>query len=92
MSQKQIHFTASGRVQGVFFRANTQDLAKSYGLTGWVRNLQNGNVEGVAEGEEVELKRFIEELEESPGASKVDELQVEWKPSKGEFQEFKIVY
>ena len=54
---KRFHVFISGRVQGVFFRANTWKQARSLGLTGWVRNLPDGRVESVFEGEGVPPRR-----------------------------------
>ena len=59
---KRLHLVVSGIVQGVGFRWYTQRIAKSLGLTGWVRNLQNGNVEIVVEGKNDIIEMFISEL------------------------------
>ena len=50
----------SGRVQGVWFRANTKDKAEQLGLNGWVRNTTDGNVEAVFEGEQEQIKKMLE--------------------------------
>ena len=52
MVKARIHVFVSGRVQGVFFRQTTKQLAESLGVNGWIRNLQDGRVEAVFEGEE----------------------------------------
>lgn len=54
------HVTVAGRVQGVFFRAETKREAERYGVKGWVRNMSDGNVEAIFEGEEESVKRLIE--------------------------------
>ena len=51
----RLHAFVSGHVQGVFFRVSTQDEASALGLSGWVRNLRNGSVEVLAEGEEQDI-------------------------------------
>ena len=56
---KRKHVVIEGKVQGVFFRANTQRMAASLGLTGWVRNLPDGRVEVVIEGEENNLAAML---------------------------------
>lgn len=61
-----IHFYVSGRVQGVYFRATTQATARQLGLTGWVRNLPDGRVEGVACGEGKQLDKLVTWLQ-GPG-------------------------
>lgn len=55
---KTIQFTVSGRVQGVGFRYAVQNKARTLGITGWVRNCANGDVEGVAQGEDDELNEL----------------------------------
>lgn len=69
------HFLVSGQVQGVFFRASTQDAANNLGLTGWVRNLPDGRVEVVACGEKAALKRLEQWLWQGPSRARV--LRVE---------------
>lgn len=66
-----------GRVQGVFFRAFTRDAAESAGVRGLVRNLPDGSVEAVLEGEESAVRRVIERMREGPPASRVDRVEVE---------------
>src|SRR5660398_259520 len=56
---KRMHVIISGRVQGVFFRAATRRAAADFNLTGWVRNMDNGRVEAVLEGEDVEVDKMI---------------------------------
>ncbi len=81
-----------GRVQGVWFRANTERKAQSAGLTGWVRNLSDGSVGAVFEGEEEKIKRVLDEIRagEGMGAARVDEASVEWEEFRGEFRGFFI--
>lgn len=60
MSDKdRAHIFVSGRVQGIFFRSSTQKKARELGLTGWVRNLQDGRVEAVFEGEKDKIEKMI---------------------------------
>lgn len=65
-----------GRVQGVFFRQGTFDKAHELGVTGWVRNLSNGNVEVLACGTMQQLDDLCEWLWEGPPAARVEEVQV----------------
>lgn len=67
----------SGRVQGVFYRGWTVDAARSLGLAGWVRNLQSGDVEILAIGEEQAVQALIERCRSGPPAASVDEISVE---------------
>ena len=73
---KTIHFTVIGRVQGVFFRASTKAQAEQLNITGWVRNLSDGNVEGMASGEVKQLDRFQEWLKQGPKMATVSQLTV----------------
>lgn len=88
------HVIFHGRVQGVFFRANTRDKAEMYGLTGWVRNLRDGTVEAVFEGKKSIIERLLSEIKKGKGMgyARVDSMNVMWKKYKGEFDSFKIKY
>jgi acylphosphatase len=85
------HVFISGRVQGVFFRENTKNKARELGVSGWVRNLKDGRVEAVFEGNENEVKRMIEWCHVGPELARVDNVEVIWEEPKGE-NEFKIRY
>lgn len=67
-------FQISGRVQGVFFRASTEEKARSLRLTGWVRNLANGDVEAVACGPEQQLQTFRHWLKQGPPMAEVEQV------------------
>ena len=88
----RVHVWVSGIVQGVFFRANTKDLALRLGVNGWVRNLPDGRVEAVFEGEEEKVKEMIEFCKKGPPGSRVDEIDVKEEKYKGEFNSFEIRY
>lgn len=66
----------SGLVQGVGFRAYTQRVAESYGLSGWVRNLPDGRVEILVEGDEEVLCNFVKDVWRGPRLSRVDKLEI----------------
>lgn len=68
-------FVVSGRVQGVFFRAATEDTARRLGLTGWVRNLPDGSVELVACGDESKLKELERWLWQGPPRARVEQVK-----------------
>jgi len=80
---KAIHFKVSGRVQGVWFRAHTQDAATRNHLCGWVRNLRDGRVEGWAEGLDSDLEPFIAFLHRGSPHAIVDEVELEWTEPEG---------
>jgi acylphosphatase len=73
---RTFHFTVSGRVQGVFFRAATRRQAAMHGITGWVRNLPDGRVEGMACGSPEALAELRRWLQRGPEYARV--LKVEW--------------
>ena len=86
------HIFVSGRVQGVFFRAATRDEARARGLTGWVRNLPDGRVAALFEGERSAIERMIDWCHEGPPFAAVDEVLVDWQPYQSDLEEFRIAY
>ena len=84
------HVYVSGRVQGVFFRAETENNANRHDITGWVRNLPDGQVEAVFEGEKQQVDAIIEFCKRGPPGAYVRKLDVTWEDWTGEFMEFKI--
>lgn len=85
-----IHCLVSGRVQGVLFRAATQDEAERLGVAGWARNLRDGRVEVLACGERERLERLQEWLREGPEQARVDDLEVEERPFDETLRGFEI--
>jgi acylphosphatase len=86
------HVFVSGMVQGVFFRSETQYEAKKRGVTGWVRNLPDGRVEAVFEGEEEKVKQLINFCKHGPPGARVKGVDVRWENYTGEFKDFEIRY
>lgn len=76
---KCIHLIVSGRVQGVFFRDNTRKKATELGLNGYAKNMPDGNVEVIAEGNEEKLKELIEFIKKGPGVAKVTNIKIKHK-------------
>lgn len=89
---KQILLKISGRVQGVFFRAETQEKALSFGLVGWVRNNNNDTVEICAQGDSSALEKFILWCEIGPPDAKVTNVQKTWQEPNPALKEFQIIY
>jgi len=87
---KKLHLVVSGIVQGVGFRWYTQRIAKSLGLTGWVRNLQNGDVEIVVEGKNDIIEMFISELKNGYLGRNISGIKRIEEEYKGEFLDFNI--
>lgn len=90
--KERAHIFVSGRVQGVFFRDHTQRWASSLSLTGWVRNIRDGRVEALVEGDKEKIEELITRLEEGPPSAQVDKVEVSWAGYKGEFKDFRITY
>jgi acylphosphatase len=78
----------SGRVQGVFFRYETRSEAKKRAVTGWIRNVSGGRVEGMFEGEEPDVKALVDFCWKGPSAAKVTNVDVRWEAYVGELCDF----
>lgn len=74
----RVHLRVQGRVQGVGFRYFVLRRALDLGLTGWVANLSNGDVEAEAEGTREALQDLIERVREGPAAARVDRVSEQW--------------
>ena len=81
----------SGIVQGVGFRWFVQDVAMNLGLYGTVRNLYNGDVEVLVEGEKVIIQEMIDKLKKGNRASRIDNCDVKWGNYIGRFSSFRII-
>lgn len=84
------HVFVSGKVQGVYFRDTTRKRAAEHGVDGWVRNLPDGRVEAVVEGDEQALQAMVEFFHEGPPAARVDDVEVEDAPDRGPFEGFEV--
>jgi len=88
--RKRAHVFYSGRVQGVGFRYSAREVACGYEVTGFVRNLPDGRVELVAEGNEEEAKGFLEAIQQSQLGNYIRGEDVNWTTATGEFNRFEI--
>lgn len=86
------HLFINGRVQGVFYRAFTRDIALHLGLKGWVRNLPDGRVEIVFEGIRNDVEQAIKRCLAGPHGAVVSGIDTEWEPYQGNFKDFDIRY
>ncbi|MFZ5596275.1 MAG: acylphosphatase [Bacillota bacterium] len=84
------HVFISGRVQGVYFRAHTMQEADSLNIKGWVRNLPDGRVETVLEGDDESVKSMLEWLKTGIPPARVDDIMVIDENYTGEFLDFRI--
>ena len=92
MVKVKAHVFVGGRVQGIFFRYETRRLAVKFGVCGWVRNLFDGRVEAVFEGEQENVKRLVEFCRRGPPGARVENVEVVWADYKGAFEGFRIRY
>ena len=90
--KKRAHVIISGRVQGVFFRMETQRAAHRCGVSGWVRNKADGTVEAMFEGDKKSVDLILEWCRKGSPPAKVEKTDVNWEDYTGEFEEFKITY
>ncbi len=90
MAEKRMRVLVEGRVQGVFFRANTKKKAEKLGLSGWVKNLDDGRVEAVFEGEGKGLQEILSFCEIGPKLAKVEDVSVEYGEVEG-LEGFKVL-
>jgi len=87
----RVHIFASGRVQGVYFRKSTKKKAKKLNIYGWVRNLSDGRVEAIFEGEENMVEQIIDWCKKGSVFAKVEDLEIIKEGYKGEFSGFEII-
>ena len=92
MSMKQIHIFVTGRVQGVFFRQSTRVMAIKNNVNGWVRNLDDGRVEIVAQGKEQDIDNLTNWCKTGPANSRVDEFELKEELIAEEFENFEVRY
>ena len=81
-----------GRVQGVGYRFFAERFALELGITGYAKNLYNGDVEVVAQAEKVVLETFLAKLREGPRMSKVTDIDVEWQSVSEQYPNFDIQF
>jgi acylphosphatase len=86
------HVFVNGRVQGVFFRSQTKNNADRNDVKGWVRNLPDGRLEAVFEGEKEAVQMLIDFCNHGPSGARVTTVELMWETYKGEFDRFKIKY
>ena len=91
MAREQVQVYYAGRVQGVGFRATVKRVAHGFEVTGVVRNLPDGRVELVAEGDRLELEEFQQAIRESGLRAFIRHEEARWAPAKNEFRGFEIV-
>ena len=92
MKQQRVHLLVSGKVQGVFFRQALKVVAKKNNVLGWVKNLKDGCVEAILEGDNKSINSVIEWTSIGPANSRVDDIEVSNEEFKNEFSTFDVLY
>ncbi len=91
-TNSRAHVVIAGRVQGVFFRVETQRAAQRLAVTGWVRNRPEGTVEAVFEGPSQAVQQAVDWCWQGSARSKVSDVKIQWQEFVGEFEDFSITY
>jgi acylphosphatase len=89
---KEIKAIITGKVQMVMFRDFANRKANDLGIYGTVENLSDGSVGIIAQGDEENLKKFVEELKVGPQYGEVENVSIEWRDAEEKFEDFKIIY
>ena len=92
MSKQRIRIFVKGKVQGVFFRQALKVMAKKNDVFGWVKNLKDGRVEAVLEGDEEKVNRLIEWSHGGPANARVEDVEIQNEKFIGEFSKFDVLY
>jgi acylphosphatase len=87
-----VRLLVSGKVQGVYFRVNMQQIAMKNSVFGWVRNLADGRVEAQLEGNKDEIEKIIEWCKKGPENARVDDLKIDYLQYDGKFADFVILH
>lgn len=85
-----LHLVIHGRVQGVFFRDSMRREAQGFKVTGWARNMANGTVEAMVQGEQFAVDSIVQWAHHGPERAQVSKVEVE--AGSGTFQQFEILY
>jgi acylphosphatase len=91
-SLRSVHLLVEGQVQGLGYRYFALKTGRSMGILGWVKNLPTGEVELSIEGEDVQIGQYIQTLRSKHPWAQIDNIQENWLPHEGKFQDFRIVY
>ena len=86
----RVHVWVEGLVQGVFFRDSTRQAARRLGVTGWVRNLPDGRVEAVFQGETESCEKALEWVRIGPPAARVSHVETRWEEEEENLNDFRI--
>jgi len=87
----RVHIFISGKVQGVYFRQNTAHKAQELNIVGWIRNLRDGRVEAVFEGERVNMDKLLNWCNNGPKNAVVEDIQIIDEEFRNEYSNFQIM-
>lgn len=91
MDQRRVSLRIKGRVQGVFFRESARQKASQLGLTGWVKNLPDGDVAALAEGPRSSVDELVAWCHQGPPAARVAQVMVQDEEPRGDLSSFAVV-
>ncbi len=92
MSNQRMRIIVTGKVQGVFFRQALKVMAKKNNIFGWVKNLTDGRVEAILEGDEENVSRLVEWSHGGPANARVEDVEIRNEKFSGEFSKFDVLY
>ena len=92
MAKIRAHLFINGLVQGVYFRDTLRQLATQKQVSGWVRNLTDGRVEAILEGDQSDVDRLVEWSRQGPPDAVVDEVEIRLSDPSGEYRGFQVLY
>jgi len=92
VSNQRIRIFVTGKVQGVFFRQTLKVMAKKNNVFGWVKNLKDGGVEAVLEGDDEKVNRLIEWAHGGSANARVEDVEIHNEKFTGEFSKFDVLY
>lgn len=92
MAKQRVHLFIKGKVQGVFFRQAMKVAAKKNKVSGWVKNLKDGRVEAIMEGEDLDVSNVVEWCHAGPANARVEDIEIRNEKFKGEFTKFDVLY
>jgi len=92
MATQKVRIFVTGKVQGVFFRQALKVMAKKNNVFGWVKNLNDGRVETILEGEDIDVGVIVEWCHAGPANARVEDIVIKNEKPKGEFSKFDVLY
>jgi len=92
MTKQRVRLFVKGKVQGVFFRQALKVTAKKNNVNGWVRNLKDGRVEALLEGDDVDVSTLVEWCHAGSANARVEDIDIKNEKYSGEFLKFEVLY